>query len=132
MLTTIICIILSILILTGLVTVNTRAVTEEKRMNPITDEAKDLPDEPKDDSKSDENSEREDSSFEDVKRQNVEENESMMTDDEYRQVLKNFLKPLPTEEEVSSNPESSASKEDHIKDEQYREALRSMGHRQKQ
>jgi len=120
MLTTIICIILSILVLTGLVTVNTRAVTkepsgrsEEERTQRQEEEESgtDRPPLPQSDDH--------------VRHHEDEDLQSIMADDEYRQVLKNFWKQVSKDAD-HSDEENPSKEEDPIKDDQYREALRLM------
>lgn len=120
MLTTIICIILSILVLTGLVTVNTRAVTkepsgrsEEERTQRQEEEESGTDRPPL--SQSDDH----------VRHHEAEDLQSIMADDEYRQVLKNFWKQVSKDAD-HSDEENPSKVEDPIKDDQYREALRLM------
>ncbi|MEJ9211616.1 hypothetical protein [Bacillus smithii] len=120
MLTTIICIILSILVLTGLVTVNTRAVTKEpsgrseEERTQLQEEEESGTDRPPL-SQSDDH----------IRQHDDEDLQSIMADDEYRQVLKNFWKQVSKDAD-HSDAESPSKEKDPIKDEQYREALRLM------
>jgi hypothetical protein len=120
MLATIICIVLSILVLTGLVTVNTRAASKgpsgQLEEEPIHHQEVGEPekDQPPLSESVDHINQRDDKDF-----------DSIMADEEYRQVLKSFLEKVSKDVD-HSDPESPSKKEDHIKDEHYREALRLM------